>query len=119
MHASSKRTGIKVRFDAARMRVRLPALANMIAHADAHNVKIALASGPDSVAMKIEDDGRGFNVKRKLGVPRQFYGLRAMRELIELLGGAIHFVSRPARWRAECRGTTIEARLPLQNGEIV
>lgn len=126
----SKRTGIKVRLDAARMRANLPArcetalykvlqgaLANVVAHADARNVKITLASGPDSVAMKIEDDGRGFNVGRKLNVPRQSYGLRAMRERVELLGGAIHFVSSPARLRAESRGTTIEAHLPLQDGE--
>jgi signal transduction histidine kinase len=62
--------------------------------------------------------GRGFNVGRKLGVPRESYGLRAMRERVELLGGAIHFASRPARLRAECRGTTIEAHLPLQDSEI-
>jgi signal transduction histidine kinase len=68
--------------------------------------------------MKIEDDGRGFNVKRKLDTPRQSYGLRAMRERIELLGGAIDISSRPARLRAECRGTTVEAHLPLQDGEI-
>jgi signal transduction histidine kinase len=68
--------------------------------------------------MKIVDDGRGFNVGRKLGVARESYGLRAMRERVELLGGAIHFASRPARLRAECRGTTIEAQLPLQDSEI-
>jgi signal transduction histidine kinase len=127
----AKRTGIKVRLDAARMRVPLPArcetalykvlqgaLSNVVAHADAQSVKITLASGRDSVALKIEDDGRGFDVKRKLGVPRQSYGLRAMRERVELLGGAVHFASRPARRRAECRGTTIEAHLPLQDSEI-
>jgi signal transduction histidine kinase len=125
------RTGIKVRLDAARMRAQLPtrcetalykvlqgALSNVVAHADAHSVKITLVSGPESVALKIEDDGRGFNVRRKLGVPRQSYGLRAMRERVELLGGAIHFVSRPARLRADCRGTKIEAQLPLQDIEI-
>ena len=42
-----------------------------------------------------------------------------MRERIELLGGAIDIASRPARLRAECRGTTVEAQLPLQDGEIV
>jgi len=127
----AKRTGIKVRLDAARMRAKLPArcetalykvlqgaLSNVVAHADAHGVKITLASGRDSVAMKIEDDGRGFNVEGKLGVPRQSYGLRAMRERVELLGGAIHFASRPARRRAEWRGTTIEAHLPLEDSEI-
>ena len=125
------RTGIKVRLDAARMRSQLPArcetalykvlqgaLANVVAHADAHSVKITLASGRESVSMRIVDDGRGFNVGRKLGVPRESYGLRSMRERIELLGGAIHFASRPARLRADCRGTTIEAQLPLQDSEI-
>ena len=126
------RTGIKVRLDAARMKAHLPAhcetalykviqgaLSNVVAHADAHNVKITLANGRDSVAMKIQDDGRGFNVTRKLDVPRQSYGLRAMRERIELLGGAIDFASHPAHLRAERRGTTIEAHLPLQESEIV
>jgi signal transduction histidine kinase len=127
----ANRTGIKVRLDAARMKVQLPArcetalykvlqgaLANVVAHADAHRVRITLASGPESVAIRIVDDGRGFNVGRKLGVPRESYGLRAMRERVELLGGAIHFTSQPARRRAECRGTTIEAHLPLQESEM-
>ena len=125
------RTGIKVQLDSARMKAQLPArcetalykvlqgaLSNVVAHADAHKVKITLASGQQSVAMRIEDDGRGFNVTRKMGVPRKSYGLRAMRERVELLGGAIHFVSSPARLRAECRGTKIEALLPLQDSEI-
>jgi len=81
-------------------------------------VKITLASAQDFVTMRIEDDGRGFDVGRKLGVPRQSYGLRAMRERVELLGGAIHFTSRPARRSEASRGTTIEAHLPLQNGEM-
>jgi signal transduction histidine kinase len=128
----AKRTGINVRLNAARLQARLPArcetalykvlqgaLSNVVAHADAHNVKITLASGRESVAMRIEDDGRGFHVERKLDVPSQSYGLRAMRERIELLGGAIDFSSRPARLRAECGGTTIEAHLPLQDGENV
>ena len=127
----ANRTGIKVRLDAARMQAQLPArcetalykvlqgaLANVVAHADAHSVKITLASGRDSVALKIDDDGRGFNVGRKLGVPRQSYGLRAMRERVELLGGAIAFASRPAHRRAECGGTTIEAHMPLQDSEV-
>ena len=53
-----------------------------------------------------------------MGEPRKSYGLRAMRERVELLGGAIHFTSRPARLRAACRGTTIEVHLPLQDTEI-
>jgi signal transduction histidine kinase len=128
----ANRTGIKVRLDVARMRAQLPArcetalykvlqgaLSNVVAHADAHKVRITLASSQESVVMKIEDDGKGFNVTRKMGVPRKSYGLRAMRERVELLGGAIQFVSRPARLRSECGGTRLEAHLPLQDSEIV
>jgi signal transduction histidine kinase len=93
------------------------ALSNVVAHANASNVKITLASGLESVAMKIEDDGKGFNIGRKLGVPSQSYGLRAMRERVELLGGAITFASRSACLRAERRGTIIEAHLPLSETE--
>ena len=127
----AKRTGIKVRLDAARMKAQLPArcetalykvlqgaLSNVVAHADAHTVKIFLGSGPESVAMRIADDGRGFNVAHKLGIALKSYGLRAMRERIELLGGSIHFTSRPARCRVNCRGTTLEVHLPRQEAEI-
>jgi len=126
----AKRTGIKVRLDAVRLRANLPtgyeaalykvlqgALSNVAAHADAHRIRITLTSGGDSVTMKVEDDGRGFNVERKLRASPQSFGLRAMRERVELLGGAIHFASRPARRRAACRGTTIELRLPLRDTE--
>jgi two-component system NarL family sensor kinase len=112
------RAQLPARCETALYKVLQGALSNVVAHADAHNVKIILASGQTSVAMRIEDDGRGFNVTRKMGVPRLSYGLRAMRERVELLGGAISFASRPARLRADCGGTTIEARMPLPDSEI-
>jgi signal transduction histidine kinase len=40
-----------------------------------------------------------------------------MRERVELLGGVIHFASRPARRRAARRGTIIELHLPLRDIE--
>jgi signal transduction histidine kinase len=123
------RTGIKVRLDTIRLSADLPArcetalykvlqgaISNVVAHADAQVVRITLTSGRETVTMKVEDDGRGFNVRRKLRTPPQSFGLRAMRDRIELLGGAIHFSSRPAR-RAACRGTTIELHLPLKRIE--
>jgi signal transduction histidine kinase len=126
----AKRTGIKVRLDSVRLSANLPtgyetalykvlhgALSNVVAHADAERVKITLTNGGGSVAMKIEDDGRGFNVGRTLRAPHDSFGLRAMRERVELLGGAIHFESRPARRRAARRGTTLEVHLPLRKIE--
>jgi signal transduction histidine kinase len=126
----ARRTGIKVRFDAARLEANLPAryetalykvlqgaLSNVVAHSDADRVRITLASGRGSVTMKVEDDGRGFNVERKLRTPSHSFGLRAMQDRIELLGGAIQFGSRPSARRAACLGTTIELQLPLDGME--
>jgi signal transduction histidine kinase len=126
----SSRTGIKARFDAIRLRVALPAsyetalyktlqgaLSNVAAHADARRVTITIASRRDGVIMRIEDDGRGFNVRSKLRRLPQSYGLRAMRDRIELLGGTIHFRSRPPRPGARRPGTAIEFHLPLQGAE--
>ncbi len=126
----ARRTGIKVRLDSGRLRANLPpgyetalykvlqgALSNVVAHADAQRVRITFTSGPDSVAMKIEDDGKGFNVGRMLRAPHNSFGLRAMRERVELLGGAIQFVSRNAQRRVPGHGTTIEVHLPLRDIE--
>jgi signal transduction histidine kinase len=124
------RTGLRVRFTAAGLKTKLPAryetalykvlqgaISNVAAHAQAQHVKISLASRRESVVMRIEDDGKGFQVGRKLSAPPHSYGLRAMRDRIELLGGSIHFSSRPSRRRIEGRGTIIEFHLPLHESE--
>ena len=126
----SRRTGLKVRLEARRLHLTMPprcetalykvlqgALSNVVAHAGARNVKITLSSERDTVTMRVEDDGKGFDVRSKLRAPPQSFGLRAMRERIELLGGAIRFVSRPTRRRADRQGTAIEVQLPLHDGE--
>lgn len=127
----AERTGIKVRFSAQRLKRELPAryetalykvlqgaLANVAAHAAAHQVRISLASARDRFVMKVEDDGKGFDPKRKLSAARSSYGLRAMRDRIELLGGGIQFISSTARRTASDRsGTTIEVQLPLHQPE--
>jgi signal transduction histidine kinase len=126
----ARRTGIKVRLNAIRLHAKLPprcetalyrvlqgALSNVVSHADAHSVRITLMSGRDFVAMKVEDDGRGFDVGRKLSAPPHSFGLRAMKERVELLGGTIQFASRPVRRGVARGGTTIEVRLPLHDFE--
>jgi signal transduction histidine kinase len=132
MHARqfSARTGLKVQFETRRLRVPLPAryesalykviqgaLANIAAHAGACHVKISLAISRTCVVMKIEDDGKGFNVESRMRTVAQSYGLRAMRDRIELLGGKIQFTSRPAQPGVERSGTTIRCDLPLQKSE--
>jgi signal transduction histidine kinase len=124
------RTGIRVRFDTRRLHRKLPAryetalykalqgsLANVAAHSGAHHARITLSSRVNSVVMKVEDDGKGFNVGKKLSAAPRSYGLRALRDRIELLGGTIQIASKPARKGVRQGGTTIEFHLPLQDTE--
>jgi signal transduction histidine kinase len=93
-------------------RVLQGALSNVVRHSRAKNVKITLGSVKESViVMIIEDDGIGFDVARKTAGPA--FGLTAMRERIESLGGRIHMESRPARAGVRRSGTRIEVDLPL------
>jgi signal transduction histidine kinase len=120
----ARRTGMKVRLDISRLRTDLPqscetalykvlqgALANVVAHAQAQRVGITVWTTRDSVRMKIADDGKGYNVDGKA----QSYGLSAMRERIELLGGTIHFASTPIKAGLASHGSTIELNLPLKD----
>jgi signal transduction histidine kinase len=119
------RTGIKVQLSSRRLKAALPShyetalykvlqgsLANVAAHAHAEQVRITLASRRESIQMIVQDDGKGFDIEGTLRAAPKSYGLRAMRDRIELLGGTIQFVSDAKR--GVCSGTTIEVRLPLE-----
>jgi signal transduction histidine kinase len=99
-------------YETALYKVLQGALSNVVAHAGAQHVRITLASRRGAVTIRIEDDGKGFNAERQVSAPSLSFGLRAMKDRIELLGGAIRFESQPRRRAAE-GGTTIEIRLPL------
>jgi len=90
------------------------ALANVYKHASAKNVEISLGSRKGSVlVMVIQDDGIGFDAKARYG-PGSF-GLTAMRERAEVLGGRVHIESRRAGMSPR-QGTRIEVDLPLPEG---
>jgi signal transduction histidine kinase len=86
------------------------ALSNVLKHASARNVRVSLLSRNRSmIVMVVEDDGVGFDPSAR---PNSF-GLRAMRERIEALGGKIEVKSKPAKPMARRHGTTIRVGLPL------
>ncbi|HEY5901311.1 MAG TPA: sensor histidine kinase, partial [Anaerolineales bacterium] len=100
--------------DAARIctfRIVQEALNNVIRHAEAHNVDIALAYTEAGVHVSVQDDGRGFDVDRLRKSPssgRQPLGLAGMQERAALLGGLVTIHSQPGE------GTQIEASLPYR-----
>jgi signal transduction histidine kinase len=90
-------------------RIVQEALQNVIRHAHAHQVQVQLDLQPDSLALRIVDDGRGFVVD---GQPAHLaqeghFGLLGMKERAQLHNGVLHIDSAPGQ------GTTILVRLPL------
>jgi two-component system nitrate/nitrite sensor histidine kinase NarX len=81
-------------------RILQEALNNIRKHAQASQVQMALIPNGRKLQLRIEDDGRGFDVERVRG--RQgSYGLSTMQERAELLGGSLRVKSAPGQ------GTTI------------
>ena len=79
------------------------ALHNIIKHAHARKVEIALAAAPDKMVLTVRDDGAGF-------VPADApagHGLRNMQRRVEEFGGNLKIVSQPGQ------GTTIRLEVPL------
>lgn len=85
-------------------RVAQEALHNVLKHAQAARVKVALRMVGDRVRLEVDDDGVGFDPGQDL--PGHL-GLRSMRERVAQLGGLLEIQSAPER------GTTILAELPV------
>jgi signal transduction histidine kinase len=119
------RTGIAVRVASSELPEPLPsghqatlyrllqgALSNVAKHARAREVKVALGGVRGAVlVLVIEDDGVGFDVKRH--ATQGAFGLTAMRDRVQSLGGRLHVESRTAAGGAKS-GTRIEIDLPLR-----
>ncbi|MET9064069.1 sensor histidine kinase [Streptosporangium sandarakinum] len=122
-------TGIEVRFevsgtplplpadyDQVLLRVAQGALGNVSRHAAARHAAVTLTYLDDTVVLDVVDDGRGFAPGRP-AQPREDdtgrgtgFGLRAMRDRVTTLGGALTVESVPGE------GTAIVAALPLPAG---
>lgn len=92
----------------ALLRVTQSAAANINLHASAEHASVTLGYLPDAVTLDVFDDGRGFDPGTvPPPSPTGGYGLRAMRQRVEQLGGALSVESTPGE------GTIIAAQLPL------
>jgi signal transduction histidine kinase len=89
------------------LRVVQSAAANIKLHASAATATITLGFLPEAVTLDIYDDGTGFD-PAAVAPPSDAggYGLRAMRQRVEQLGGAFSVESAPGE------GTVVAAQLP-------
>ena len=93
----------------ALLRVVQSAAANIQLHASATTATVTLGFLPDAVTLDIYDDGTGFDPEAA-APPSDTggYGLRAMRQRVEQLGGVFSVESAPGE------GTIVAAQLPVQ-----
>ena len=85
------------------------ALNNVAKHAGVKESRVELSFGAQEIALLVQDSGTGFDTAGARGP--ECFGLLAMRDRIETLGGSLVVRSAPGA------GTEIDARIPL-NREV-
>lgn len=86
------------------------ALNNTVKHARAKHVKISLESTQESVYLRIEDDGRGFEMPEHISdfLQGEHYGLAGVLERVQLMGGHMTLRSQLDI------GTEVAVSIPVQ-----
>lgn len=90
-------------------RIVQEAVTNVLRHAKASRLEVALQKTDSGFALSIKDDGVGFSVSKTMAgtADRWTMGLLGMRERVRALGGTLTIHSEPKQ------GTTVLARIPL------
>jgi PAS domain S-box-containing protein len=90
-------------------RIVQEALNNVEKHAGAKMVRLRIAIQRQTVVLRVQDDGRGFNpaAPKEIKGVRRGIGLSSLRERATALGGTCEVASHPRQ------GTTITVRAPL------
>lgn len=87
------------------LRIVQEALNNVVRHAGAARVSVAIEVGPATITTTVADDGAGFDPEARTIRSRRL-GLTTMRERAQALGGALVVESKPGQ------GTTVTATVP-------
>ncbi|MCD6352858.1 MAG: PhnD/SsuA/transferrin family substrate-binding protein [Proteobacteria bacterium] len=107
--------GLRLDFDTEINLYRLiqEALNNIRKHADASQVAIRLISSFPNIILRMEDDGRGFDIKERLvtALTEKRMGLQNMAERVNLLQGKMRIQSRPKE------GTKILIEVPYKEAK--
>ena len=106
-----KHAGVNRRFspavETAAYRIIQEGCTNIIRHAGVNRARIRVWVEPDTLHIKVEDQGIGFDSRSRSHVGSGG-GLSGMRERAVLVGGSLTIRSYPSK------GTTLIARLPLK-----
>jgi signal transduction histidine kinase len=86
-------------------------MANVVKHAEATHILVSLAYEPDEVAVRVEDDGKGFDPRQYLTqspIDELHFGLFSIRERVAAYGGRLEIKSG--------EGTVATVSIPLGAG---
>jgi len=85
-------------------------LNNVWKHAEARNARIRLVSSFPNIILRIGDDGRGFDVEKRMETItiEKRMGIRSMEERVKLLEGEMRIRSKPDK------GTSITIVMPCK-----
>ncbi len=99
--------------DATLLRIAQGAIANVARHAGASRAELTLTYQSDSVILDVVDDGAGFDPDSPAGVSdRASFGLTAIRQRVDGLGGTLSVESRPGE------GTALAATIPITDAVV-
>jgi signal transduction histidine kinase/ligand-binding sensor domain-containing protein len=89
------------------LRIIQEALTNAARHAGICSVEVQLRYAADLVALRVRDDGRGFEPTTAGGAGTGHFGIVGMRERAERIGGSLTLESRPGA------GTELRVEVPI------
>jgi signal transduction histidine kinase len=89
------------------LRIGQEAVLNAVHHAHARQIRMDLQYRDNALALRVSDDGIGFDPDRRRDVAVDHYGITTMRERAQQIGGAMTIES------ARENGTVIEIVVPL------
>jgi signal transduction histidine kinase len=108
--------GLEAMVEVQLLRIIQEAMSNVRKHARAKNIHVVFAVLGPHVQIIILDDGQGFDSESIAARQAEGFGLQAMRERAEALGGNLDVISQPGQ------GTQVVVQVPAQmngkNGDV-
>lgn len=109
LHITGEPVALPMRLEATLLRIAQGSLANVAQHAGATRAEVTLSYMTDEVALDIVDNGRGFTpTTTASGEQHKSFGLVAIRQRVEQLGGTFVLESAPGG------GTALAVTFPLE-----
>jgi signal transduction histidine kinase len=92
-------------------RVSQEALQNVVKHARAKHARVVLGRDNGTVVLEVQDDGVGFHPNAVKSAGGDHFGMLAMRDRVEMIGGSCEVTSSPGQ------GTRVRVVLPWQGSQ--